>query len=96
MPSSTGLAATPIFVSPNPHSTASSSTGSTSPSAKAPTNAFGMMCMTKSVNPWMCTWFAKRVATEASRFFGSMCMPAPGWISRTVTRPVMSARIVSA
>jgi hypothetical protein len=36
IPSSTGFAAAPMRVSPKPQSTASSSTGSTSPSANAP------------------------------------------------------------
>ena len=57
---------------------------------------FGMMCMTKSVKPRGGTWFEYFAATEASRCFGSMCMPAPGCIRNTATRPVSSARIVSA
>ena len=96
MPSSTTRPAVPMRVSPKPQRTDSSNTGSTSPSAKAPKKELGMMCSTNSVKPRGGIWLAYFPATAASRCFGSMCIPAPGWSRKTAARPVSKARMVNA
>ncbi len=96
MPASTASPARPMRVSPKPQSTASNSTGSTSPSANAPKNDVGITCNTNSTKPRGGTWLAYFAATAASSWCGSMCMPAPGCIRKTAAKPVSNASTVSA
>src|SRR5207249_4153017 len=84
----------PARPTPNATRMETSSTGSTSPSAKAPKNECGMMCRTKSANPDDATCLENFAATDGSSVLTETCMPAPGWISDTATKPASSASTV--